>query len=106
MSEAALHKTPRQKLLTCFVSLISRQTGKIQPVVLPLVWFEEVRLPRVAPGALGRRVWDSRQQPVWALEAGGCLWRVGGGLVAGMWDVEQSQAKHPLSVVRLPDGIT
>jgi len=41
MSEAALHKTPRQKLLTCFVSLISRQTGKIQPVVLPLVWFEE-----------------------------------------------------------------
>lgn len=88
MSRAASRKTPT-KLLTCFVSLISRQTGKIQPVVLPLVWFEEVRLSRAAlMGALGRGVWDSRQEPVWALEAGGCLWRVGGGLAAGMWAVE------------------
>ena len=88
MSRAASGKTPT-KLLTCFVSLISRQTGKIQPVVLPLVWFEEVRLSwAVGMGALGRGVWDSRQEPVWALEAGGCWWRVGGGLAAGMWAVE------------------
>lgn len=79
MSKAASQKTHWQKLLTGFVLLISRQTGKIEPVVLPLMWFEEVRLPLAAcVGALGRRVWDARQKPGWDSEAEGS-WGGGAG---------------------------
>lgn len=44
------HDTPNPKRsfhsegppsVTHFVSLVSRQTGKIEPVVLPLLWFEQ-----------------------------------------------------------------
>lgn len=44
--QACLPEATLAPLLTGFVSLISRQTGKIVPVVLPLMWFEEVRPPR------------------------------------------------------------
>lgn len=63
----------RARSVSRAVSLVYRQTGQIKPVVLPLLWFEEVRPPRSpCPGhPSGEQVWAFEWGPsVGAGEAG------------------------------------